>query len=280
VISNQGGFYGTFAYVSEARRLGLAIDPPDIGASQIQWTGRGRRLRVGLMAVGGLSQATREAIIACRQADPFTDMGDFLTRVDPDETEARALIHCGALDALDAESSRTRLLWALARWQAHRRRRKGQADLFSSRPIPSDDAPPPVFPPENTTARLRREFAVLGFLCHRHPMTLFSQAIDSRHTVKADQLARHVGQRVRFAGWLITGKVVHTRHGDPMQFLTFEDETGIVETTFFPEVYRRFCHMLDRHRPYLLFGMVDENWGAVTLTVDQVAMVRNRQKDN
>jgi DNA polymerase III alpha subunit len=43
-----------------------------------------------------------------------------------------------------------------------------------------------------------------------------------------------VGRRVRLAAWLITGKVVHTRHGDPMEFLTFEDETGIVETTFFP----------------------------------------------
>ena len=34
--------------------------------------------------------------------------------------------------------------------------------------------------------------------------------------------------------------------GEPMEFLTFEDETGLVETTFFPQAYRRFCHLLDR----------------------------------
>jgi DNA polymerase III alpha subunit len=56
-----------------------------------------------------------------------------------------------------------------------------------------------------------------------------------------------------------------------MEFLTFEDETGIVETTFFPAVYHRFCHMLDRGRPYLLTGRVEQDWGAVTLTVDRVA---------
>ena len=39
------------------------------------------------------------------------------------------------------------------------------------------------------------------------------------------------------AGWLITGKVVKTKKGDPMKFLTFEDETGIVETVFFPKPY-------------------------------------------
>ena len=74
----------------------------------------------------------------------------------------------------------------------------------------------------------------------------------------------------RFAGWLITGKVVTTKHGDPMEFLTFEDETGIVETTFFPDTYRRFCHIIDRQRPYLLTGRVEQDWGAITLTADQV----------
>ncbi|MEE4265505.1 MAG: OB-fold nucleic acid binding domain-containing protein, partial [Desulfobacteraceae bacterium] len=69
------------------------------------------------------------------------------------------------------------------------------------------------------------------------------------------------------------GKVVSTKHGDPMEFLTFEDETGVVEATFFPETYRRFCHMVDRGRPYLLTGKVEADWGAVTLTVDSVAAV-------
>jgi len=53
-----------------------------------------------------------------------------------------------------------------------------------------------------------------------------------------------------------------------MEFLTFEDETGLVETTFFPEAYRRFCHLLDRGQPYLLSGKVEQDWGAVTLTVE------------
>ena len=59
-----------------------------------------------------------------------------------------------------------------------------------------------------------------------------------------------------------------------MEFLTFEDETGLVETTFFPEAYRRFCHLLDRERPYLLSGKVEEDWGAVTLTVDSASPIR------
>ena len=277
VISNRGGFYSTFAYVSEARRMGLAVDPPDVATSRIRWTGDGRRLRVGLMAVGGLSEATMATIMACRQRSEFRDLTDFLDRVHPDEDEARALIHCGALDALDTHRSRTRLLWTLAGWQANRRRSRGQVDLFSSRPLAGPETPP-AFPPEDAATRLRREFAVLGFLCRRHPITRFAHVIKALDTVKADRLPGLVGRRVRLAAWLIPGRVVHTRHGDPMEFLTFEDETGIVETTFFPEAYRRFCHTIDRNRPYLLAGKVEANWGAVTLTVDHAQMIRRRGK--
>jgi len=46
-----------------------------------------------------------------------------------------------------------------------------------------------------------------------------------------------------------------------------------VETTFFPQTYHRFCHMIDRNRPYLLSGKVEEDWGAITLTVDRVETV-------
>jgi DNA polymerase-3 subunit alpha/error-prone DNA polymerase len=138
---------------------------------------------------------------------------------------------------------------------------------------PAEECPPRL-PPDDVRERLRREFAVLGFLCDRHPMELYADAVRRAGAVKAADLSHCVGRRIRFAGWLITGKVVETKQGEPMEFLTFEDETGLVETTFFPETYRRFCHLLDRERPYLLSGKVEEDWGAVTLTVEQAAGMR------
>ncbi|MGA6927494.1 MAG: DNA polymerase III subunit alpha, partial [Desulfosarcina sp.] len=171
VITNQGGFYSTFAYVSEARRMGLTIDPPDVNASAIGWTGKQKRLRVGLMAVGGVSRPTMHKIVTGRPAGGFAGVPDFLNTVQPDEDEARALIHCGALDSLDTMRSRTRLLWTLARRQTKRCQSRGQADLFASHPTGMIAAAPPCFPPEDGATRLRREFATLGFLCDRHPMT-------------------------------------------------------------------------------------------------------------
>jgi DNA polymerase-3 subunit alpha/error-prone DNA polymerase len=273
VISNQGGFYGTFAYVSEARRMGLTVLPPHINASDVRWSGRGKTVRVGLLSVKGLGADTRERIVAQRRRQPYSSLGDFLERVRPAEDEARSLINCGALDALNPGGNRAALLWELACWLKSKRPKAPTPSLFN-RTETAGDCQSPLLPAEDKRERLRREFSVLGFLCDRHPMELFADKLQNRRTVKAVDLPRFVGRRVRLAGWLITGKVVSTKRGDPMEFLTFEDETDIVETTFFPQAYRRFCHMIDRNRPYLLTGKVEEDWGAITLTVDKVEKIK------
>jgi DNA polymerase-3 subunit alpha/error-prone DNA polymerase len=306
VISNQGGFYSTFAYVSEARRLGITVLPPDVTESEVHWVGCGRTMRVGLLPVRGLSMhmaghsggpsigntarrcfetrnpwtaglvdlPTAQRIIAEREKSPFVSSADFFDRVRPDETEAAALIQCGALDRFHPQKHRAALLWEFSCWQRVRDRqprdgRPRDRNLFPAAP-PPNPPPAPDLPEEDLRERLRREFKVLGFLCDRHPMTLFAHRLRDRGMMKACDLENHVGRRIRTAGWLITGKTVLTQKGDPMKFVTFEDETGIMETVFFPKTYHRFCHSLAPGRPYLLSGNVEENWGAATLTVDMV----------
>ena len=58
-------------------------------------------------------------------------------------------------------------------------------------------------------------------------MALYAGTLKRIETVRAADLPRFYKRRVRLAGWLITGKKIRTRRGEPMEFLTFEDETGI-----------------------------------------------------
>ncbi len=265
VISNCGGYYSTFAYVSEAKRLGLTIMPPDINTSDTAWRGKGRRILVGLQAIQGLSETCRKRIIRCRTKQQFSTATDFFQRVRPADDEARALIHAGALDVLDANHNRAMLLWELAGFYRVQES-LAQASLFAIH-LPQ----PPLLPPPDPREQLRREYEVLGFLCHTHPLSLIRhnrKGLSTAHT-----LPDCTGRRVRFAGWLLTGKLVSTKTGEAMEFLTFEDETGMVEATFFPGVYRRYAHFLTSGRPYLLAGLVEEDFGAVTLTVDSVEIL-------
>lgn len=273
VISNQGGFYSTFAYVSEAKRMGLTIIPPDVRTSEIPWTGRGNRLQVGFMAVQGLSHRTAERLVDQRARRPFASAMDFFTRIAPEADEARALIHCGALDELEpyeGEQNRAALCWLLARWQ------KGKSVETGSLFVPS--VKPPPLPEGEPLERLRSEFRVLGFLCACHPIILFDRYRRRLKTVRARDMenwpplqSSSARCRLRFLGWMITGKVVGTKQGETMQFLSFEDETGQVECTFFPRIYDRFCHLLHRKGPLLLEGYIDQEFGVSTLTVERAA---------
>ncbi|MDR3630267.1 MAG: DNA polymerase III subunit alpha [Desulfocapsaceae bacterium] len=265
VISNQGGYYSTFAYVSEAKRLGVTIDYPDVNRSVKQWTGHTDRIRVGLQAIGDLSKSLIGRILTERQKKDFVDSVDFWSRVQPADQEARALIHAGAMDSLDPSLNRTMLLW---QWAAFQRSRiqAVNSSLFTVR-LPE---PPPLQPPDAVTL-LRREFAVLGFLCRYHPIVLTGPS--PRGLIKIDLMPAQVGRRIRCAGWLLTGKLVSTRTGETMEFLTFEDDTGILETTFFPRTYERYAHMLQSGHPYILTGIVEEDYGAVSLVVEQLSRV-------
>lgn len=271
VISNQGGFYSTFAYVSEARRLNIKILTPDINQSDMKWNGHKHHLRVGFLSIKDLCTQTIETILAEQKKAPFSSLEDFFIRVNPREDDVRALIHSGSLDSLDDSGNRACLLWAFAAWQKTKKKINQPPCLFDHNRSDPDRSFPaiPNLPKENPIETLRREFGVLGFLCDCHPIVLFKDSIRQHNTVKANLVPRFTGKTITFAGWLITGKVVKTKHGDPMKFLTFEDETGMVETVFFPKPYALFCHMLDYGKPYLLYGKIESNWGAITLTVEK-----------
>ncbi len=266
VISNQGGYYSLFAYVSEAKRLGINIIAPDVNRSERVWTGSEGVILVGLQAVKGVSENLIERICTSRKEKRYTSVADFFSRTRPAEDEARMLIHAGALDRLQTMGNRTTLLWELACFCRLQKYQKNGSLFEVSLPVP------PKLSRPNVRDMLRREYAALGFLCRTHPMCLFDRKENG--LVASSQFGKYTGKQIRFAGWLLTGKLVSTKTGEPMEFLTFEDEMGLVEATFFPEIYKRYAHILMPGRPYVLVGVVEEDFGAVTLTVKMVYLLK------
>ncbi len=314
VISNQGGYYSTFAYISESRRMGLTILPPDVNASGIPYTGCNGSVRVGLMQIQKMKEASREAVLEGRREGPYRSLEDFLARAEIDPADARLLILAGAFDSIAGGRSRPELMWRWALWNGGRLpeaagspragelrpggagRRRGPAAgagrLLAVRAAAASNAQiskrhgAPLFaetlaeavPPApggigdyDPRKILSDEIATLGFLISRHPLTLYREAIGRIPGVVAGKdLRSHAGRKVTAVGWLVTGKVVDTRKGEPMEFVSFEDTTALYETTFFPEAYGKFCHMLSYTRPYVLKGKVEEDFGSVSLTVSEL----------
>jgi len=282
VISNGGGYYAPFGYVSEAKRMGLRVLPPHINLSSVKYTGKGREIRVGLMQIKEISLEAMEAVVHVRGKDgSFASLGEFLDRTRPHIhlQDVRVLIKAGCFDDLSHATTRPGLLWQALRFFSRKSPAQAQTSLVKDFGCSSAPALPAHQPgkgnPLSQKTLLRQEKEALGFTLSTHPLELYTDHLRGIHYARARDLNRLVGKKVTLTGWLITGKTVRTKEGEAMKFITFEDPTGVYETVFFPKVYHRVCHMLNGSRPYILKGKVEEDFGAVTVTVHWLDFLDN-----
>jgi len=132
-----------------------------------------------------------------------------------------------------------------------------------------DHLPPavPVLKQYSIERRRREEYQILGFLTDAHPMRLHADQLSQFRLCRSTELHRHVGRYVLAAGMLTTAKPVHTVRDEPMEFVTFDDGEGLIEAVLFPQVYRERGHVLFDQGPFIFRGKVEEEFGAVTLTL-------------
>ncbi len=270
VISNQGGFYSTSAYLSEAKRMGLTVLPPDINAGMWAYTGNGCAIRVGFMQIKGLQREFLDAIIEERNANgPHTSLREFLERVEVEPAQTRLLIKAGCFDSIAGEVTRPGLLWRLYAREGFSYPKKGKRLPFfehTSRALP--------IPPEyGDNQKIKDEIELFGFPISKHPLELFQNAFKGYECVPASEMHSYAGKTVQMVGWLITEKLAETYDGQPMEFTTFEDLTGLYDATLFPKIFQKYGHLLTGGKPYFVEGLVEEDLGEYTLTVKRLVVV-------
>jgi error-prone DNA polymerase len=302
VLSNGGGYYRTFAYISEARRMGLAVKGPDINESRLHYFGMGKTIRTGFQQIRNLKKNTVDAVLEERaQNGPYLSLDDFLERVSIHPCDAAVLVKSGALDSIAGNFSHPQVLWFLEAWLnkfpaspsfsngapgTDKQRQKirnignkgissqtnGSPGIFPAQRTFNSRAPIRVPPLPDFTEREKwnHEWETLGFVLSTHPLDLVEPFFQSTHQsiVPASDLAEHVGKKIWVKGWPITRKEVLTKEGDEMEFFTFEDKTEIFETVFFPNAFRKFCQDLDMNHGYFLHGQVESEFDVVSLNVD------------
>jgi error-prone DNA polymerase len=178
-------------------------------------------------------------------------------------SDVERLVKAGCFDSLEGKERRPTLLWELLGFQ----QRTASGFLFEEKA----ELPAPPAYDEKTV--LSQEVESLGFLLSRHPLTLYRNAWLRHRPVKGAEMSSFAGKHVTMVGWWITTKTVEDKHGRPMEFISFEDTTAIFDTIFFPDVYAKFCRRLSQKRPYLLKGIVDQEYGVPTLRVKWVSFM-------
>ena len=278
VLANGGGFYAPFAYVAEARRAGVTILPPDVNASAEATTGKDGQIRIGFQFVKGLSadgvarilngrtvgrygSTQRSTVLPTYRPTDYRSLPELRQRTGLKTDDLRLLIKVGALDSIAGGMTRPEMLWEVDQ-AAGGYDGKTAGELLTV--LPSYRPTLPEYTPER---RRETEYELLGFATDCHPMALRAKELRRFRPVPASELPRHAGRSVLCAGMLTTAKPVHTAKDEPMQFATFDDGDGLIETVLFPEVHRTRGHVLFDPGPFVFRGKVEEEFGAVTVSV-------------
>lgn len=272
VISNQGGFYSTFAYLSEARRMGLTVLPPDINESRWTSAGKGLTLRLGLMQIKGLEQEFVNRLVTERERNgSFRSFQEWFSRLKPEVAQTRLLIRAGCFDAIAGDVTRPGLLWRTYAADSLESR-----SSLSSMPLLPSSPMLPIPPDYSQEQMIRHEIETFGFPLRCHPLTLYARSLRPLSLTPAKEMSMNIGRHVTMCGWLITEKGASTKHGEPMEFITLEDTTGLFDATLFPQIFTQYGHLLTNERPLVLEGRIEEDYTATTLTVARLQVLTER----
>jgi error-prone DNA polymerase len=229
LLNNQPmGFYHPATLVKDAQRHGVRFRPVDVTRSRWPCALEEGEVRLGLSYVAGLRRPAGERIEAERAKAPFASLQDFAERTGTQRDELRTLAELGALNAFG-------LTRRSALWQVERAARP-RGPLFRGQP--EETAEPSPLPEMTFPERLASDLAGTGLTVGPHPMLLYRRQLAARGIRRAAELSGlPEGARVTVAGAVICRQRPGTAKG--FLFLTLEDETGLVNVTVRPDLYRR-----------------------------------------
>lgn len=276
-------------FIEECRNMKLTLLPPDVNRGEFQFTvDEDKNVIYGLGAIKGLGEGPVESILEARSSGAFKDLFDFCSRVDSRKVNKRALealVRSGALDNLgpgvDIDYDRAVMYVALseavkAAEQQSANANAGMCDLFGE-VVPSADSAESVYGEFHRVRRwsikdrLNGEKETLGLYLTGHPIdeyeTELSNFVSSRIAhLKADKNKQTV------AGLVVAFRVMKTKRGDSMAFITLDDRTGRVEVAVFSDTYNEYRDKLVKDALLVVDGQVsyDDYSGGLKMRADRV----------
>jgi DNA polymerase III subunit alpha len=277
-------------YLSESRRMGVTVLPPDVNASVATFTAVGKDVRFGLAAIRNVGANVVEATIAARKSKgEFTSFADFLRKVPQVVCNKRvieSLIKAGAFDSLGHPRKGLLLIHEQAVDSVidiKRNEAIGQDSLFGG--DEQAEAAFEVAIPDaewDKKTRLNFEREMLGLYVSDHPLLGVEHIIARDADISLAELmgsavgdddedeegarpvavapssgGRNDGQIVKIGGILsgVTRKV--TKQGNQWATATLEDLGGAIEVLFFPQSYQLYSTAIAEDAIVVVKGKID-----------------------
>ncbi len=270
-------------FFQETRRMGLEVLPPDVNASQADFSVEDGKVRYALGAIRNVGFSAMEHVVAVRrQGGLFKDLYDFAERVDPRQVNKRAfenLARSGAFDSLEPDRAKAlaaaEILLGMAQ-KAHQERESAQVSLFggAGEGGASGLARPrlPDVEPWDPVRRLDEELAAVGFYLSGHPLDDMGASLSRRGVVLFADLPAKAAEGARAARMaaMVRRKQekVSRRSGEKFAFVTLSDPSGEFEALVPPKVLREVRDILEPGGAVILNAKIEDQDEGLRLIID------------
>lgn len=268
--------------ISETKRLGIKVLPPDINMSFQSFTVDGENIRFGLAAVKNVGLHIVEKIIEERSLrGPYEDLSDFLSRVqdrDLNKKSLESLVKVGTFDSFSLD--RGELLDNMDRLidfnqAAKKNTGSNQFSLFSGeKQFSKIKLNPGKFADKRSIMSWEKE--LLGLFLTDHPINGHADKLNGNGIVKNVKYALTLpknGERspkIILAGVVSKVQKIVTKTGQPMMFVTLEDTNDSIELLVFNSILRENQNAWRENNVVMVEGCVSWKNGDTKFICDRV----------
>jgi DNA polymerase-3 subunit alpha/error-prone DNA polymerase len=279
VLDEHGGAYPRRTIVAEVARWGITVRPPSVNRSGARSAVAGPgEVRLGLDHIRGLTDRCKHEILSAREREgPAGDLADLLERVRLRLPEIEALVLSGACDDLRPTTRDAYPFVHEAVVQALRSGTNPVSIRAAWRPVDPDRSSGGKIERYRALVRARNELRYLGSAPTRHPLSILRE---DAARAGCRSIAEVVAEGIPEAGVRVAALPAATRGLDtargPMRFVTWEDETGVLEGRIAPAVHSRLTSRFDTGRAYIVRGRLRRGRAGARLEVEHLIPFERR----
>ncbi|RYG74897.1 DNA polymerase III subunit alpha [Lentibacillus lipolyticus] len=270
-------------YKKELNVHGISLLPPSINSSFGKYAVEDSNIRMGLLSIKGIGNQAVQEMIQVRKNGRFKSLFDFCMRVSQKAVNRQTLetlVMAGAFDEL--YSNRASLLASIdhALEQGELFKEFGdQSNLFEDGLHLEESYV--TIEDFSLMKKLRDEKELIGFYISSHPLKKLRKALQQKGYMTLAAAKQKAGMRNLYSTAVVQAiKVIRTKRGDPMAFMTIGDETGDMDAVVFPDLYRQINRWLTEEMLVTISGKVESRNNKLQWIVDDVQELRQEDWEN
>ena len=259
----------THEYIMEAKANGIEVLKPTINESDSRYIIKDNKLVYPISNIKSIGTVVSEQVKEARKDSKFTDIYDCISRLYLSGVGKKSIETLILADTFkEFGYNRATLIYNLD-------------SLFNYAELTKDIDPSLIIKPEieyqkdySNEVLLEKEKEVFGFYLSQHPTTNYRK--DNKYCITLNNVSKYLNKTVDTLILVDKIKVINTKKGDKMAFITGSDETSTMEYTLFPKVFNNYPD-IERGNLLKIRGNVERRLDQIQIIVDKI---KNLKEDN